>query len=137
MAITAERQSSEVGSTNLQRALLANADRFTPPKTDDPIPLPFFLVLKIMLVCARVLVWPEMQAVAQKKQCRTWWPPDTVDTLCCDTVSGLACSPMEGKRWSQGLVQSRPASSPLGGERAKDLCVLAHDDIYILRQNHF
>ena len=27
---------------NLQRMLLANADRFTPPKMDDPIPLPFF-----------------------------------------------------------------------------------------------
>ena len=49
---------------NLQRALLANADRFTPPKTDYPIPLPFFFVLKIMLVYARV--WPETQAVAQK-----------------------------------------------------------------------
>ena len=28
---------------NVQRASLANADRYTPPKTDDPIPLPFFL----------------------------------------------------------------------------------------------
>ena len=52
---------------NLQRAMLANADRFTPPKTarDDPIPLPFFFVLKTMRVYATV--WPEMQAVAQKK----------------------------------------------------------------------